>query len=274
MLSSETCDDPLTLFIYNVRVGTRDASPVLTHVERLKPDIVMLVETDDWWDNELRVFSEWYETKLGFPQENGYGMHFYTNLPSVKTELRFLLEPEIPSVYAHLNQPNGSPFLFLGVHPQPPVPNFKNTLPRDAELLIAGREVESSGLPSVIAGDLNDVAWSDSTQLVLRTSNLLDPRRGRGVFATFPVSAPGFRWPLDHVFHTADFVLHDMYLLEDSGSDHFPVYVSLCQKLVGKLVQESPEEKPEDKEKAEEKIDEGEREAVKRDGAEPESPLQ
>ena len=159
------------------------------------------------------------------------------------------------------------------MHPQPPVPNFKNTRPRDTELLLVGQETAASDLPCVVAGDLNDVAWSATTQLLLRTSNLLDPRRGRGVYATFPAQTPGLRWPLDHVFHTDHFAVQQLKVLGNTGSDHLPVFVELCYQNNAPHQQQSDEPVDGDREQLHDIVDEGQEEAAARDGAKRESPL-
>ena len=79
-----------------------------------------------------------------------------------------------------------------------------------------------------MAGDFNDVAWSYTTDLFRDLSGLLDPRRGRGLYATFPADYPLLRWPLDHVFHSEALALVEMRRLGDVGSDHFPILVELA----------------------------------------------
>ncbi len=86
------------------------------------------------------------------------------------------------------------------MHPEPPLPK-KDADERDAELLLVAREVKQRGNPALVAGDLNDVAWSHTTRLFQRLSGLLDPRVGRGIYATFHTGHWIVRWPLDHLFH-------------------------------------------------------------------------
>lgn len=128
-------------------------------------------------------------------------------------------------------------------------------------------------MPFIVAGDMNDVAWSKTTSVLLRTSNLLDPRRGRGIFSTFPVQAPGLRWPLDHIFHTDEFKLVSLSILGDSGSDHFPLLVQLCHEPAAEAQQDSPPAQNGDHEKMQETVENGKDEAQSRDGAEREKPV-
>ena len=81
--------------------------------------------------------------------------------------------------------------------------------------------------PVIIGGDLNDVAWSRMTRLFLRTSGLLDPRRGRGFYNTFHADRWYMRFPLDHLFHSEHFTVSNIERLGFVGSDHFPILIDL-----------------------------------------------
>ena len=127
-------------------------------------------------------------------------------------------------------------------YPPPPSPiGVARSTARDAELLIVGKEVKQQDEPVIVAGDLNDVAWSYTTTLFQKTSGRLAPRIGRGMYNSFNAQNIFMRWPLDHVFHSDHFVLIALRLLPAFGSDHFPVYVALGLKPSAKHLQDEPE---------------------------------
>jgi endonuclease/exonuclease/phosphatase (EEP) superfamily protein YafD len=189
-------------------------------------------------------------------------MSLYSRLPLEDVQIRNLVEDDVPSIYAKVQLRSGDAFELHGLHPKPPAPQeSEDTTERDAELLIVGKEVARHKDPAIVAGDLNDVAWSYTTRLFQEISGLLDPRVGRGMFNTFSAKNAFMRFPLDHVFHSDHFRLRRMERLEAFGSDHFPVYVELSFEPEGQGHQAEPDAEPEDQQEADEKIGNARREA-------------
>ena len=119
---------------------------------------------------------------------------------------------------------------FYGIHPNPPSPQEStSSLPRDVELIAVAQEVQARpSAPVIVAGDLNDVAWSNTTRLFLKLSQLLDPRRGRGMFNPFHAKIWPLLVPLDHVFVSRDFRLMQIERLPYVHSDHYPILVHIA----------------------------------------------
>jgi len=124
--------------------------------------------------------------------------HRCCKLEVLQPRVRFLVQDAIPSIHARLRLRSGALVELHGVHPTPPQPD-RDTTPRDVELILVGREVAGDRRPTIVAGDLNDVGWSATTREFQEISGLLDPRVGRGLYATFNANWPLLRWPLDHV---------------------------------------------------------------------------
>ena len=218
----------IRLMASNVLMHNRDADRLLALVRAHAPDVLIALETDVWWERQLDGLQDTMPHVIRCPLDNLYGMHVYSRLPLLEPEIRYLVEDDIPSMHATVVL-EGRHIALHALHPRPPSPTeADSSAGRDAELVAVGRAAHASPVPVIVAGDLNDVAWSRTTPLFRKVSGLLDPRIGRGMFNTFHAHLPGLRWPLDHLFHSRHFTLVGMRRLPDVGSDHFPILVELA----------------------------------------------
>ena len=153
----------------------------------------------------------------------------------------------MPSIHVRIMLRCGQAVRFHFLHPSPPSPTENpESAERDAELVVVARSIAQHDpgggdqddrnwgdrnwgdrLPTIVTGDLNDVAWSATTRLFRKISGLLDPRIGRGMFNTFHADYPLMRWPLDHLFHSDHFTLRSITRLPPIGSDHLPLLTRL-----------------------------------------------
>ncbi|CAI1687599.1 Uncharacterized protein conserved in bacteria [Serratia ficaria] len=245
----------IRILVSNVLTTNRRADKLLALVAAERPDVLVAVETDRWWEDQLAVLEQDYPYTLKCPQDNLYGMHVYSRFRIGDAEIQYLVDEAIPSMHMMVHLPQGPQVRLHCVHPMPPSPTENDeSEDRDAELVMVGKSVAKSEYPVIVTGDLNDVAWSTTTRLFLKVSGLLDPRRGRGMFSTFHAGYPFLRWPLDHVFHSDDFVLGSLRRLTDVGSDHFPIMVELVYAPRQGEQQESLEKHREDEALAQEKL--------------------
>ncbi|MCB0767154.1 MAG: endonuclease/exonuclease/phosphatase family protein [Flavobacteriales bacterium] len=218
----------VSLLVANVLGTNRDARRLLKLIEQYDPDLILTLESDVWWEQALASVQSTRPHAIKIPLDNLYGMHCFSRHPLHDTVVRYLIEEDVPSIRTSIHLPSGDQITFHGLHPRPPAPGENATaIERDAELLIVAREIEKDPGTVIVAGDLNDVAWSTTSDLFRRTSGLLDPRRGRGFYNTFHAKVPFFRWPLDHIFHSADLALLRLERLPAFGSDHYPMFIEL-----------------------------------------------
>lgn len=224
---TRTNEKPLTLMVCNVLQTNRDHTRLERLITQRRPDIVALLETNDRWRKSIHATVSGYPHRVEVPQENTYGMLLYSQLPLTHHEVNHLVDPEIPSIIADVEYAGQTVRLYV-LHPTPPVPQENETsTDRDAEVLQVGRLAAAHSGACIVLGDLNDVAWSRTTELFLKTSKLMDPRRGRGFYNTFHAHYPFLRWPLDHFFVSSQFRLVAMRVEPTVGSDHFPISLSV-----------------------------------------------
>lgn len=251
-------DQQISLMVSNVLTPNQKYHLLIQEIQKYQPDLVLTLETDQRWQNELSVIEQDYPYRVPVPLDNLYGMHLYSRLELKDTEVKFILSDEIPSIHTTVILRSGQPVQLYCLHPKPPSPTeAKDSTLRDAELLIVGDQIKDLDESCIVMGDLNDVAWSRTTRLFQRISGLLDPRVGRRYVNTFHADYPLLRWSLDHVFHSTDFALVKMERLPHMGSDHFPVHVVLQTGRVFEQVQQPLEQTDADEQEAQEAIQEG-----------------
>lgn len=226
--SATDSDQRLSIITANVLKTNRNSDGLIGLVHEYQPDILVTLESDQWWQDRLKVLEADMPYSVKCPLDNLYGMHVYSKLPFSKEEISYLVEEGIPSIHLCLELRSGATVNMHFVHPAPPSPTENpESAERDAELITIARRVAETEQPVIVTGDLNDVAWSATTRLFRKISGLLDPRVGRGMFNTFHVDFPFLRWPLDHLFHSSHFTVKHIQRLPSIGSDHFSLFTEL-----------------------------------------------
>jgi len=245
------------LLIANVQMENREHARLLEVVRENEPDLFMAVEVDAAWARALEPLAAAYPHVVRQVQENYYGLMLFSALRLIEPRVDFLVQHDVPSVHACVELRSGDRVYLHGLHPRPPEPiRDQDSTPRDAELVIVGRMIREAGSrPTVVAGDLNDVAWSPTSELFLRLSGLLDPRVGRGFYNSFHADKRLLRYPLDHVFHSNHFKVVALRRLRHIGSDHFPMFIELSYEPEVQAEQPAAELEHGDQEAAEEKLD-------------------
>lgn len=255
-------DQHISIMVSNVLMTNHEFDKLIALAKDKNPDILLLLESDSVWQQAVASFTRNYPHKVEIPLNNTYGMHLYSQLPLRQARVSYLLDDDIPSIKTYVKLRDGTWVELHAVHPKPPVPTEDpNSKKRDAEIIMVAKDIADSKYPVVVAGDFNDVAWSQSTELFQEVSGLLDPRIGRGFFNTFNAHYPLLRWPLDHIFHSDHFKLVDIERLPSIKSDHFPIYIKLSFSPENVYEQAEPEADEDTQQEAAQTIQEGKQEA-------------
>ncbi len=241
-----------SLLSLNVLQSNRNYAATAKLIDRRRPDLLLLMETDQRWANALKVQLKRYPHILARPLDNEYGMILASRLPmhggSATTGPR-----GTPEMSAVLDA--GKRFRVIALHPRPPVPG-QDTDGRDAEIASAARRAAQSNMPVVAIGDFNDVAWSHTSKLFKRIGGYLDPRIGRGTYATFPADFPVLGWPLDQLFISPEISVRSLQILGNVGSDHLPLGAELCLAGAASAGRQPASPTAEDRQDVEEIIEE------------------
>ncbi len=256
----------IKIMVSNVLTPNDDTQKLIDLVTQKQPDILITLESDAKWEQALSVIEPDYPYTVKVPLDNLYGMHLYSKLELIDPQVKYLMIDDIPSIHSQLRLPSGRVIWLYCLHPMPPSPTEADkSTTRDAELLMVGQHIKNNEQTAILAGDLNDVAWSKTTRRFQRISGLLDPRIGRHFINTFHVKYPFLRWALDHIFHSACFTVVDIRRLPSIGSDHFPVLTTLQYEPeeTYKQEQNAPTTDAEDIKEAQKKIKAGKKEGRK-----------
>jgi endonuclease/exonuclease/phosphatase (EEP) superfamily protein YafD len=222
----EDAGHDVTILAANVLMENEQHHRLRDLIERVDPDILLLMETDQRWIEALEPVFARFPVVVKRPRDDYYGMVFATRLEARDARMVRLTADEVPAIFADLVARGGQRFRFVGLHPKPPVPG-EDTDERDAEVLYAARFAAESGVPLVAAGDFNDVAWSDTAQRFKHVGGYLDPRIGRGLYSSFDANRPLFRCPIDQLYVTQDVAMVSFGRGPHFGSDHFPIIATV-----------------------------------------------
>ena len=211
-------------------MSNRNSRPLLDLISQNTPDIVIAMEVDTWWNNELSPLKATYPHSKHAINEVAYGLVLYSKFKIDDVTVAYLNNKNVPSFELTIRLSDDKKFILHALHPVPPT--FFRKLPdnegqQENALKKIGAEISDAKLPIVVAGDLNDAVWSRVDNLTQTDNILFDVRVGRGFYNTFNANNYLMRWPLDHVFVSKEFKVKKIQRLTTIDSDHFPLLVEL-----------------------------------------------
>lgn len=220
-------ENTVSILLANVLMKNRDSQKFIEVVQNADADIVLAMEVNQWWVDELATLKKEYPHFIEQPNDEAYGMVLYSRLPLNDTQIKYLKHKNVPSFHSRVQLRSGEEFILHSVHPVAPMPSDKypdNVGEAEIELIRVGEMVSEERLPGIVAGDFNDVSWSNTARLFEEDGELNNVRLGRGLYNTFDANSNIMRWPLDHYYVTGEFKLVEIKRLPKIGSDHFPIY--------------------------------------------------
>ena len=219
-------DRTFSLLSANVLMENRDVDAFLAIVEQYDPDLLLVMEPNDWWMEQLQPIRTRYAHHIEQPQENHYGIALYSHFPLQESKINYFEDTGTPSIYTVVQLPAGDEVIFYGEHPRPPLPE-NSVEAADKELIKVANRALLADLPVVVAGDFNDVPWSYTVETFASISHLRDIRIGRGFYNTFDAQNPILRLPIDQIFLSPGLGLVQLADPIRFSSDHFALFVQL-----------------------------------------------
>jgi endonuclease/exonuclease/phosphatase (EEP) superfamily protein YafD len=250
-----TEEQAFRVMIANVKRSNESAEAFLDQVAGTDPDLLLVMETDAWWDERLSVLHDQFRHRTqSIPDDHAfYGMHLFSKVELISPEFRFFFGADTPTALTQLRLPGGEEIGFIGLHPRPPLAWSQPTTERDGHMLQVALMARDADSPTILAGDFNAAPWERVTRRAMRIGGLLDPRVGRGLFPTYDADSYLISWPLDQILFQPQLTLQSFDTLPDFGSDHRAVVATLCHEAA--TAQDAPELLADDLSEAEASIE-------------------
>ncbi len=189
------------------------------------PDILILQEVNKAWVAKIEEIENVLPYKFIRSREDNFGIAVYSQYPFDSSEVIYPGTSDIPSIKAVFSIEQKKISLITS-HPLPPVTNnhYKS---RNSQLEARSQISKEVETPLILIGDLNLTMWSSNYKILEEYSTLLNTRKGYGILPTWPANNPLFMIPIDHCLVSSEFVVLDMLVAENIGSDHLPIIVTL-----------------------------------------------
>jgi len=220
-------DSTIRVLASNVLTSNFNSRALLEEIEESKPDVIVLLETNQRWIDDLRELETDYPHQLLRPEDHNFGLAVYSRRPFLQSRFAKLsqdITAAIVTVPARSND-DESAITIIGAHPVPPIGRSGSQL-RNKQLQEIAGHAKAQTKPCIVIGDLNVTPWSPYFRDLLVNGNLRDSRLGQGNQASWPNNRL-LQIPIDHCLVSSEVVVHQRQVRPSIDSDHLPLLVDL-----------------------------------------------
>lgn len=217
----------LRIAVANVHVSNRDPGRLVSWLRQHPSDVLVVPELNPVYAEALAAALPDMPHHSLYPRaDSAFGIGLYARAPLQDVVLAEDADG-IPALGATLDL-DGRPVRVIALHPMPPLaPRWHAARDRLLHALAGATHPAlgpHTGLPQVLAGDLNATPWSSALHLAADGGL----RRATGLRGTWPVRWGGYMGiPIDHVLGSAEWQVVSTRQGPDIGSDHAPIHVEL-----------------------------------------------
>jgi endonuclease/exonuclease/phosphatase (EEP) superfamily protein YafD len=190
---------PVSIASWNVFIQNHEFETIQKTIESLDADIVFLIEVTPEHQQGLSRLSKSYRHVHWAPRTNTQGLAILSRIPGTKFKEVVLGKSQVLALEAMVpaGKFSDQPIRLLGVHTASPNQHGRFRI-RDEQLQDVAKWVEQSAGRTMVIGDLNTTPWSEGFKDFLKRTGLVDTRRYRGFFATWPCGLGIAGIPIDH----------------------------------------------------------------------------
>lgn len=220
----------LTILHSNVHTQNVKFKNFIDLINQENPDVFVMQEVNQHWLFEVRELEKVYPYKHAIPREDNFGIAMFSKYPFDSVKEFGLSASDVPSIVATIAM-TGQFFTVIATHPLPPVNNDYYHARNSQIDMIAELSRNHQG-PLILIGDLNVTMWSHDYKPLELGTELRNARKGFGILPTWPThfQLSIFMIPIDQCLLSSHFVVHDIKVGNDIGSDHLPLIVKLGLK--------------------------------------------
>lgn len=211
----------------NLLASNQQYDKVLNYISEEGFDIVVFLEMNERWKQNLNILQNDFPYKELRPGETNFGIGIMSKIPLTEVATIGLSSQDFPTLVAKMMHEN-RPLTLIATHALPPVSTAKFET-RNRQFLQLNQLVRSAAGEVLLIGDLNCSGFSPNFELLTRQTSLTDTRIGRGVQPSWKAT-PLIRVPLDHALVTDGIETLSRTTGPDVGSDHVPVSVEIDWK--------------------------------------------
>ncbi|TDJ44082.1 MAG: hypothetical protein E2O52_09140 [Gammaproteobacteria bacterium] len=223
--AAATGSGEVSIIALNVNYRNDGHAAVRAYLAARSPDVIVIEELTDEWQAALRHLDAEYPYRVGRPRPDPFGLGVWSRLPFIESELIDLGVPGSVNARVVLDT-GGRPLQIYAVHLFPPL-SARGAGQRNLQLETLAARLSATGLPSLVIGDLNMTPFSPYFESFAAAAGLVDARRPAGFHFTWPTSALPLWIPIDHVLATRSLDVRSVQRGPDTGSDHYPLEVSV-----------------------------------------------
>jgi endonuclease/exonuclease/phosphatase (EEP) superfamily protein YafD len=220
-------EEKFSIYSANIQKRNKDFSRLKKELNKIDPDIILLIEvTPDHFD-KLRFLTEKYPHYVRFSPVGTceIGVMLFSKFPVLSFEKQQLSKYGNVLLKTVLKV-NNKKILFYGIHARNPG-FIKDFQIRKEQFLMLARDIREKSLPAIVAGDFNATPYSPIFRKLLEEAKLKDTRDGFGWLPSWPSRFPPLWIPIDHILVSHEFDVLNRKIGSFIGSDHYPVYAEL-----------------------------------------------
>ena len=217
----------IRLMSFNTLATNTDFDSTIDEIREHDPDIVAVIEYANMWHVALDALNESYPHQHRDPRWHGYGIAIFSKFPLESAVSIPLTEEEIDNPAASVSfEVDGQRVRLMAVHVMSPINRYRLEL-RNRQFEEIADHLNAESSPVILVGDMNCTPSSMYLANLIEEAKLRDSRKGFGIQASWPTFAPTLAVPIDHILVSETVHIHDRFIGEAGGSDHWPVIVDL-----------------------------------------------